>query len=47
MALNSTEHAKLVLVTADKYIPAFFGPAVSFISIERFASSRSTSRILE
>lgn len=27
--------------------PAFFGPAVSFISIERFASSRSTSRILE
>ncbi|GER41454.1 GPI inositol-deacylase [Striga asiatica] len=28
-------------------IPAFFGPAVSFISIDRFTNSRSTSRILE
>jgi len=26
--------------------PAFFGPAVSFSSIERFANSLSTSRIL-
>jgi len=27
--------------------PAFFGPAVSFISNVRFPSSLSTSRILE
>lgn len=33
--------------THDTHSPAFFGPAVSFISIDRLASSRSTSRILE